>query len=99
MSSTGNKTHAVLAPPPTRGQRTGVQVAVFVGLLALWWAVTRFGSIDEIFLPSPQAVVQALWDANTCQQLGNGAYTCGAQDYFMWQHLLASLQRIVMPRV
>jgi NitT/TauT family transport system permease protein len=29
--------------------------------LVLWWAVTRFGSIDAKFLPSPHQVWEAAW--------------------------------------
>lgn len=71
-------------------------VAVFVGVLAVWWAVTASGLIPPLFLPSPQAVVGAFIDANGCHpvQEGSARVVCGAQGYFLWEHLLASLQRI-----
>ena len=73
-------------------------VAVFLGVLALWWVVTASGLIPPLFLPSPQAVVGAFLDANGCRpiQEGSARIVCGAQGYFLWEHLLASLQRIAL---
>jgi putative hydroxymethylpyrimidine transport system permease protein len=34
----------------------------FFGLLAVWWAVTRFTAIPAFMLPAPGDVAQALWD-------------------------------------
>ena len=71
-------------------------VAVFLGVLALWWAVTASGLVPPLFLPSPQAVVGAFIEANGCHPIQEGStrIVCGAQGYFLWEHLLASLQRI-----
>ena len=73
-------------------------VAVFLGVLALWWVVTASGLIPPLFLPSPQSVVGAFLDANDCRpiQEGSARIVCGAQGYFLWEHLLASLQRIAL---
>ena len=53
-------------------------------LLWLWWAVTYFGLIEPLFLPSPQAVAKRGWLV----------LTQGYMDSSLWQHLAASLQRI-----
>lgn len=34
----------------------GIALGTFASLLAIWWAVTAFGLVDPIFLPSPGAV-------------------------------------------
>ncbi|MCU1716703.1 taurine ABC transporter permease TauC [Pseudomonas sp. 5P_3.1_Bac2] len=53
-------------------------------LLWSWWAVTYFGVIEPLFLPSPQAVAARGWIV----------LTQGYMDASLWQHLAASLQRI-----
>ncbi|WP_276650866.1 ABC transporter permease [Corynebacterium vitaeruminis] len=78
----------------TKKSKLLLQVSVFVAFLLLWWGLTASGVVKPLFLPSPRDVVVAFWNANTCQQLESGRPTCGAQNYFLWQHVLASLQRI-----
>lgn len=53
-------------------------------LLWAWWAVTYFGLIEPLFLPSPQAVAKRGWLV----------LSQGYMDASLWQHLAASLQRI-----
>ncbi|WP_374402880.1 taurine ABC transporter permease TauC [Niveibacterium sp.] len=55
-------------------------------LLALWWAITTIGLIDALFLPSPQAVLGKLWTLATT----------GFMDATLWQHLGASLSRVLI---
>lgn len=73
-----------------------LQVAVFAGLIVLWWAVTRFTSINPVILPSPQDVGRQLVETNICRSMGEGSArrACGVQGYFLWQHLVATLQRL-----
>lgn len=75
-----------------------LQAAVLAGLIALWWAVTRFTSINPVILPSPQDVGRQLVDTNICRSMGEGSArrSCGVQGYFLWQHLVATLQRIAV---
>ena len=54
------------------------------GLQWAWWAVTYFGLIEPLFLPSPQAVAKRGWLV----------VSQGYMDSSLWQHLAASLQRI-----
>lgn len=67
------------------------RVVLFVLLIAAWQLATAIGGIDPVILPGPAAVVDALWQASVC----NGA-TCGVQGYFLWQHVLATLERVLV---
>lgn len=75
-----------------------IQVSVFVGAIALWWAIARFAQIDPVILPGPDAVVGEVIDGNRCVESasGSGRVNCGVQGYFLWQHLLATVQRIAV---
>ncbi|MDI3196263.1 ABC transporter permease subunit [Pseudarthrobacter sp. AL07] len=77
-------------------RRTAVGLAVFAAFLLMWWGVTAAGLIKPLFLPSPGAVWDAAVQANSCRPVAAGAerLVCGEQNYFMWEHLIASLQRI-----
>lgn len=55
-------------------------------LLLAWWGITAAGLVPALFLPSPLAVLAKF-------QL---AATQGFMDATLWQHLAASLQRIVL---
>src|SRR5699024_12484328 len=48
------------------------------------------------YLPSVQAVLSAFIDANRCVVVdeSTGRTVCGVQNYYLWEHLIASLQRI-----
>ncbi|WP_342775273.1 ABC transporter permease [Nocardia yunnanensis] len=67
-------------------------------LLALWWIVAAAGVVDPQFLPGPRAVWEAFVRANSWHQLAPGVprQVPGEQNYFLWEHLLASLQRIAV---
>ncbi|MDO4909849.1 MAG: ABC transporter permease [Corynebacterium sp.] len=78
----------------TKLRHFGLQVVVFICFIAVWWLFTASGHIKEVFLPSPPSVVKALINSNRCVEISGGHYTCGEQNYFLWQHLLASLERI-----
>ncbi|GAA1489386.1 ABC transporter permease [Brachybacterium sacelli] len=73
-----------------------LQGGVLVGVLALWWLITAIKLVDPLYLPSPQAVLGAFIDANRCLVIdeGTGRTVCGVQNYYLWEHLVASLQRI-----
>ncbi len=72
------------APWRIRRERL-IPVATIAVLLAAWWAVTRFGLIPDLFLPSPQAVFAKLV----------AVATDGFVDATLWQHLAASLGRML----
>lgn len=55
-------------------------------LLAVWWGVTAFGLIAPLFLPAPQQVFHQLLVVASQ----------GFMDATLWQHLAASLTRILI---
>ncbi|GGP26616.1 taurine ABC transporter permease TauC [Silvimonas amylolytica] len=73
---------------PARRQLTAwqISVATVAVLLALWWSVTTIGVIQPLFLPSPVAVAHQFWIVTSH----------GFADATLWQHLAASLTRIVL---
>lgn len=73
-----------------------LQFLVFFFLVALWWAVARFGGFSPVVLPSPGDVVKHLINGNRCVPVSETTRHCGVQGYFLWQHLLATLQRIAV---
>lgn len=75
-----------------------LQGGVLVAVLALWWLITAIELVDPLYLPSPQAVLGAFVDANRCLVVeeSTGRTVCGVQNYYMWEHLIASLQRIAV---
>ena len=50
-----------IGAPISRGRFVGIAVSVFAGLGVLWWAVTAFGLVTPIFLPSPGSVIARLY--------------------------------------
>ena len=74
-----------------------IQMSAFVLFIFAWWSVTRFGHIDPVILPSPGQIVSDLVNTNLCKTPSAGSVRaeCGVQDYILWQHLLATLQRII----
>ncbi|MEU7139263.1 ABC transporter permease [Nocardia sp. NPDC046473] len=65
-------------------------------VLGLWAALTTTGLVDPLYLPSPRAVWEAFVRANSRHQIAAGVdrTVIGEQNYYLWEHLLASLQRI-----
>ncbi|KAA5966166.1 taurine ABC transporter permease TauC [Pantoea sp. M_9] len=56
-------------------------------LLLVWWGVTALGLIAPLFLPAPQQVLQKLQLIASAQ---------GFMDATLWQHLAASLTRMLV---
>ncbi|WP_035057538.1 taurine ABC transporter permease TauC [Andreprevotia chitinilytica] len=77
--------HQVVTPTAKPTTTLRISLATLGVLLALWWAITTAGLIQPLFLPSPQAVLAKLWLTATK----------GYMDATLWQHLGASLFRIV----
>ncbi|MFC0675698.1 ABC transporter permease [Brachybacterium hainanense] len=73
-----------------------LQVGTLLAVLLLWWGITALRLVDPLYLPSPLAVIRAFVDANRCLVVdeATGRTVCGVQNYYLWEHLLASLQRI-----
>ncbi|MDC7714084.1 taurine ABC transporter permease TauC [Vogesella sp. LYT5W] len=77
-----------VAPADRRWQPQAAHWAALsiASLLLLWWALTASGLIAPLFLPPPQAVLAKFGE------LLNGGY----MDATLPQHLLASLQRMLL---
>ena len=75
-----------------------VRLGAFAFALALWWFVTKVGLIRPLYLPSPGAVWDAFVRANGDHPIAPGVdrMVRGEQNYYLWEHLLASLQRIAV---
>lgn len=65
----------------------GLSAATLLALILLWWAVTAAGLISPLFLPAPQQVLHQLITIASPQ---------GFMDATLWQHLAASLGRILV---
>lgn len=77
-----------------RVRKAGLSSMVLVAFLGLWALVTWLQLVPPLYLPSPLAVWDAFVQANSCRPVGETRTVCGEQNYYMWEHLLASLQRI-----
>ena len=63
---------------PGEGDSAAISVVTVLGLLGLWYGVTRWGLIKPLFLPNPQDVLLQFY-----------AYLMGtANDKPLWEHLL-----------
>jgi taurine transport system permease protein len=65
---------------------TAISALTVTALLLLWFVATNAGWIQPLFLPKPQAVWQQFVDYLSGQ----------ANDQPLWQHLLASLLRVLV---
>ena len=97
----------VAATGRSRGRRRGtadgtnpwlIRVVVLAGTLFVWWLVTKLELIRPLYLPSPGAVWDAFVGANSDHSVAEGVdrMVRGEQNYYLWEHLLASLQRIAI---
>ncbi|WP_264289602.1 taurine ABC transporter permease TauC [Duffyella gerundensis] len=64
-----------------------LSISTLLVLLAIWWVVTRLQLIGPLFLPPPQQVLHQLFTIASAQ---------GFMDATLWQHLAASLTRILI---
>lgn len=90
-------------PAPTLGARgagllpmLALRLATLLALLAIWWLITWLELVRPLFLPSPGSVWDAFVTANSDHQIAPGIdrIVRGEQNYYLWEHLIASLQRI-----
>ncbi|BEK95654.1 ABC transporter permease [Nocardia seriolae] len=95
-NATADRARFILPAGPVRG--LAVRVLSLAGALALWWAMAAARVVDPQFLPGPHAVWNAFVRANSWHQLAPGVprRVPGEQNYFLWEHLVASLQRIAV---
>jgi taurine transport system permease protein len=71
---------------PGRGRSFAISFFTVFVLMFLWWAVTRWGIVDPIFLPSPSAV----W--NRAIEVG----TVGFGGSSLWVHAWISIYRVFL---
>lgn len=67
-------------------RRVWLSAASLAAVCATWWLLTHSGRIPALFLPAPEAVWQKF----------RLLATSGFMDATLWQHLQASLQRILL---
>lgn len=97
--STGSRPAPTQERPCRTGplvRRIGLQLASVLVLLALWAFVAAMRWVDPLYLPGPGAVWDAFVRANSCYPITEGAARkiCGESNYYLWEHLVVSLQRI-----
>ncbi|WP_376782966.1 ABC transporter permease [Corynebacterium variabile] len=76
----------------------GRHLGVLAGVIAVWWAVARWAGLDPVVLPGPGEVADKLVSTNLCEapSASSNRQECGVQGYFLWQHLLATIERIAV---
>ncbi|MGO1434529.1 MAG: ABC transporter permease [Canibacter sp.] len=66
----------------SRSRYIAISVSTFVALIVLWWAITAFTGIEELFLPTPASVVESL--------------TSQAESGELWTDIGVSVYRILV---
>lgn len=79
-----------------RLRRVPLHLGTLVVLVGAWWLVARLELVRPLYLSSPGDVWDAFVRANTDHRLSatSDRIVRGEQNYYLWEHLLASLQRI-----
>ena len=91
---------AVRSSPRPRGAgivaTLALRAATLLALIGIWWLITWLELVRPLFLPSPGSVWDAFVQANSDHQISPGVdrIVRGEQNYYLWEHLIASLQRI-----
>jgi taurine transport system permease protein len=75
-----------------------IRVVVLAATILIWWVITKLELIKPLYLPSPGAVWEAFVHANSNHQVAKGVDRTvrGEENYYLWEHLVASLQRIAI---
>jgi taurine transport system permease protein len=76
-------------------KRVGRALLPIVVFLALWWVVTALEVWDPKLVPTPTTVWDAFIESVTKHTTPSGRVEIGLQDHYLWQHLWASLYRII----
>lgn len=79
-----------------RTRQWGTRLLTLLLFLAIWFLLTGLELVKPLYLPSPASVWEAFIRANSDHPIAEGVdrIVRGEQNYYMWEHLLASLQRI-----
>lgn len=96
--SAGKPARRRLSPKPGTLKSWGTRAGALIAFLALWAGLTHSKTVDPLFLPTPGAVWDAFVQANTWHRVAEGVdrEVLGEQGYFLWEHLMASLNRIMI---
>jgi taurine transport system permease protein len=71
-------------------RRTLLRIAVLIGFIAAWWAITALKIWDPLILPPPSDVWHRFIDGVTFHDDQRGL-----ANYYLWQHLAYSLFRVL----
>ena len=96
VESTDPGTSRALRALPAWARPWAMRLLTLAIFLLGWWAITAVGLVRPLYLPPPGAVWDAFVRANTDHPIAEGVdrIVRGEQGYYMWEHLIASLQRI-----
>ncbi|QXC59388.1 ABC transporter permease [Aquihabitans sp. G128] len=87
--------------PTDRGsklRRLGLRLVSIAIFFVAWWVVTRFELIDPKFIPKPGLVWDRFQQSIHTETKGTADFPIvkdGIQNYFLWQHWWASMQRLL----
>jgi taurine transport system permease protein len=73
------------------GRRTAVQLLSVAVLVAVWWLIAALDVWPDLFVPAPSAVWGRFVESITTHDGQRGL-----SDYYLWDHLAASLRRILV---
>ena len=82
----GNAPDGEVYGVPGKGRSFAISVVTVFALIFLWWAVTRWGVVDPLFLPSPSAVWNRAMEVAT---IGFGGSS-------LWGHAWISIYRVFL---
>lgn len=73
-----------------------IRLGVLLFTLVVWWFVTWLGLLAPRTLPPPGDVWDAFVQSNSTHPItpGSDRMVRGESNYYLWEHLIASLQRI-----
>jgi taurine transport system permease protein len=93
---TASTTPRAQAARRRRLRRIPLHLGTLVVLVGAWWLVAHLELVRPLYLSSPGDVWDAFVRANTDHPLSatSDRIVRGEQNYYLWEHLLASLQRI-----
>ena len=74
-------------------QRTGLRLLSLAVFLIAWWIVAETNVWDDLFVPDPDQVWARFKESVTVH---DGVE--GLSGYYLWEHLFASLERILVVR-
>lgn len=92
----GARAPRLAALASSRSGYWALTLSTLLTLILLWWLITELFDVDPVLFPGPGAVWDAFVQANSTHPVAEGVDRTirGEYNYFLWEHLVASLQRI-----